>query len=545
MNGKKTFWTLFAIVCSPALSATPVSAAIPAAERATLIALYNSTGGDYWKVNTGWKTPPLAPDGFASAGTEGSWYGITTDPGNSTVIEVRLDGNWLGGAIPADLVQLTNLQTLWLRGNQLTGNIPAVLGSLGQLDSLDLSANQLSGDIPGELGNLANLTGLDLSYNALGGVIPPVLGDLHSLRNLWLHHNSLTGSIPPELGNLANLERLWVGANRLEGEIPGALINLTALLDSASEFRWNALHTSNTSLWGFLCSKQLGTDWDSWQTVAPVAAHAVGSDNTSILVSWSPISYTVDDGGYRIYYSMTAGGPYALYGSTANKSVSSMTVSGLAPGTTYYFVADTFTRPHIWNDNAVTSERTAEFPGTTLTSGTCYSPAILTQPSDQTISSGQSATLSVGATGTAPLHYQWYKGAGTGTPVGTDAPSHITPPLTANAEYWVQVVSACGSVNSSLAIVTVQDTPGTAPKITSIKSKKGKPGAPASIYGLNFSPSAASNIVYFGKLKATPKKASTARLDVTIPAKCRSGRTYKVKVVSGGVSSNVVSFKVR
>ncbi|MEW6365074.1 MAG: hypothetical protein AB1714_10595 [Acidobacteriota bacterium] len=76
-------------------------------------------------------------------------------------------------------------------------------------------------------------------------------------------------------------------------------------------------------------------------------------------------------------------------------------------------------------------------------------------------------------------------------------------------------------------------------------SKKGKPCTPASIYGTNFSPAAASNIVYFGKLKVTPKKASASRLDVNIPAKCRSGRTYKVKVVSGSVTSNVVQFKVR
>jgi len=39
-------------------------------ERAALMALYNATNGDDWFNNTGWKTPPLAADGFAYPGTE-------------------------------------------------------------------------------------------------------------------------------------------------------------------------------------------------------------------------------------------------------------------------------------------------------------------------------------------------------------------------------------------------------------------------------------------------------------------------------------------
>ncbi|MCX6583611.1 MAG: hypothetical protein NT166_25840 [Candidatus Aminicenantes bacterium] len=32
---------------------------IPASERAALIALYNSTNGDSWTNNSGWKPPPF------------------------------------------------------------------------------------------------------------------------------------------------------------------------------------------------------------------------------------------------------------------------------------------------------------------------------------------------------------------------------------------------------------------------------------------------------------------------------------------------------
>lgn len=46
-------------------------------------------------------------------------------------------------------------------------------------------------------------------------------------------------------------------------------------------------------------------------------------------------------------------------------------------------------------------------------------PTITQQPQSQTIASGKQLSLNVIATGTAPLHYQWYKG---NAPVGTDAP---------------------------------------------------------------------------------------------------------------------------
>ena len=55
--------------------------------------------------------------------------------------------------------------------NQLTGEIPAELGNLSNLESLNLSSNRLT-EIPGELGSLSNLTYLYLSDNQLTGCIP-------------------------------------------------------------------------------------------------------------------------------------------------------------------------------------------------------------------------------------------------------------------------------------------------------------------------------------------------------------------------------------
>ena len=136
-------------------------------DRASLVALYNATGGANWTNNTNWLT--TAPIG--------QWHGVTTD-GNGRVTELNLTSNQLKGEIPPELANLTNLKVLALGGNELTGTIPSWLGSLANLRSLSLRDNQLTGEIPAELGRLTNLTVLHLSGNQLTGCVPASLQDV-------------------------------------------------------------------------------------------------------------------------------------------------------------------------------------------------------------------------------------------------------------------------------------------------------------------------------------------------------------------------------
>jgi hypothetical protein len=255
-----------------------LAAAIPSTERAALITFYNSTGGDTWTDNSGWKTPPLDTDGFAMPGTEGSWKGITVENGHVTSIDflgnnlngtlpaqlknlvqlgnlsisnhsqltgsiprelgeitslwqINMPHNGFTGTIPPELGNLTNLIYLSVATNQLTGTIPIQLANLTKLTSLRLDSNNLEGSIPAVLTNLANLEELNLVFNQLTGSIPPQLGNMSNLRMLYLNNNRLTGSIPPEIGNLTNLIALGMEFNQLTGPIPAALGNLTHLND--------------------------------------------------------------------------------------------------------------------------------------------------------------------------------------------------------------------------------------------------------------------------------------------------------------------------
>jgi uncharacterized protein YkwD len=134
--------------------------------------------------------------------------------------------------------------------------------------------------------------------------------------------------------------------------------------------------------------------------------------------------------------------------------------------------ADKFTTPKLtkttryWvrvsNSSGATDSDTA-----TITIGTSEppdaAPKITSQPKDKTISSGQTATLSVTATGTSPLTYKWYQGTSgnTSLPIGgaTNA-SYTTPALTSTTRYWVRVSNSAGAVESEDATVTVSAPEG-------------------------------------------------------------------------------------
>ncbi len=98
----------------------------------------------------------------------------------------------------------------------------------------------------------------------------------------------------------------------------------------------------------------------------------------------------------------------------------------------------------------------------------CVPPAISLHPSDKTITPpAVSASLTVLATGTAPLTYQWYVGnsGDTSTPTGTNSNSiTVTPAVTTN--YWVRITGQCAPAkDSNTATVTV--LPCEPPAITS------------------------------------------------------------------------------
>ena len=80
-------------------------------------------------------------------------------------------------------------------------------------------------------------------------------------------------------------------------------------------------------------------------------------------------------------------------------------------------------------------------------------PTITTPPQSASVVPGQSVTLTVVATGTPPLHYQWDQA---GVPIaGATNATYQTPPLTTTTTYAVTVTNVVGFVTSSPVTITV------------------------------------------------------------------------------------------
>jgi pectate lyase len=93
---------------------------------------------------------------------------------------------------------------------------------------------------------------------------------------------------------------------------------------------------------------------------------------------------------------------------------------------------------------------------------TPVAPSILSQPQNQSVSSGQNATFTVVANGTLPLRYQWYHNTNTPVANGTNATLSLTNVQLADAGgYSVLVSNSFGSVTSRVAPLTVFAVPPT------------------------------------------------------------------------------------
>ena len=118
------------------------------------------------------------------------------------------------------------------------------------------------------------------------------------------------------------------------------------------------------------------------------------------------------------------------------------------------------------NDAATYSAAVTNSAGTTTSDNAVLTvnaalvgPTITTQPSAQSVTAGQSASLTVAATGSGTLTYQWTKG-GTAISGATSATYTIANTTSANAgSYAVVVTNSVSSVTSTSVTLTVNAAP--------------------------------------------------------------------------------------
>ena len=134
-----------------------------------------------------------------------------------------------------------------------------------------------------------------------------------------------------------------------------------------------------------------------------------------------------------------------------------------APGSGDEILTITTTPTTAAGDHVVTitaDDGTTQASASVFVTVLCDPPFILgiDQPKGSTIGLGRPAQLSVKASGSGPLTYQWYTGASglVNFPLpGGTSPNFTTSALNDTTSYWVRVTNPCGSVNSQTATVNV------------------------------------------------------------------------------------------
>lgn len=170
-------------------------------------------------------------------------------------------------------------------------------------------------------------------------------------------------------------------------------------------------------------------------------------------------------------------------------------------------------------------------------------PTITTQPTGQSVTVGESASFSVGATGSGPLAYQWKKN-GVNLPGATSAIFTIGSTVNVDTgNYSVVVTNAVGLATSGSVSLTVNAAP-VAPSITL------QPAAQSVTAGasVSFSVSAAGSgtLSYQWKKNSAPiPNATSATFTIgTVSSDDAAGYSVVVSNAVGSVTSVIVSLSV-
>lgn len=220
--------------------------------------------------------------------------------------------------------------------------------------------------------------------------------------------------------------------------------------------------TSSSAIMAFPFNAAFGSTLQQWDLDANDTVYGNGPVAPPCI---APTSVSISGGG-----AVPAGGTATLMANVTggNGTFTYAWFEGFPSDTSHPVGSNspTFTTPPIptgtknyWvrvnNDCGNVSASTSVFAQET----TCTTPpAISTQPASQTISSGSSTTLTVSASGSGPLNYQWYQAtsnADTSHPVGTNSPLFTTPALTQSTGFWVLIGNPCGNASSNVATISI------------------------------------------------------------------------------------------
>jgi RHS repeat-associated protein len=400
-------------------------------------------------------------------------------PGTPTLVTNGI--NNFGGVVPGTgstsptgyQVVLNNVSLRYLRTRTTPSVLPGVTPPPAPKGTRSVTLTQTN-QSPGDFSTLLNLTlqntagmvtvppGTYGNFTANGGVgfVLGVAGTnqpaVYNLQNLTLNGTCTLKVVGPILLTVSNgfVANGFVGSSnnpawlQLQIASGGFTVNGNCTLYGLVLVP-NGMVTINASsaLYGISSSDQFTLNAGGLVQWAGSAA-----TNVPPAITQQPVNVTTNVGG-TASFSVTATGTAPLHyqwyfnsGVLANATNSVLTLTGVTTNQAgAYSAVVSNVAGSVTSSNAVL---TVNVP-----------PVITQQPVNVTTNAGGTASFSVTATGTAPLHYQWYFNSGV-LANATNSVLTLTGVTTNQAGAYSAVVSnVAGSVTSSNAVLTVNVPP--------------------------------------------------------------------------------------
>ncbi|KEH19873.1 LRR receptor-like kinase family protein [Medicago truncatula] len=141
-----------------------------------------------------------------------------------------LSSNGLQGSFIEEFCEMKSLGELYLDNNKLSGVLPTCLGNMTSIIRINVGSNSLNSRIPLSLWSLRDILEINFSSNSLIGNLPPEIGNLRAIILLDLSRNQISSNIPTIISSLQTLQNLVLAQNKLIGSIPKSLGQMVSLI---------------------------------------------------------------------------------------------------------------------------------------------------------------------------------------------------------------------------------------------------------------------------------------------------------------------------
>jgi polygalacturonase len=361
----------------------------------------------------------------------------------------------LGLAVPVRATVYLN-QTSWSNANRTTQNLPTTSAWFGsRLGSLTTSSGAMVMKVTGS-------SGMAITYFTPTTNSPPIQLNVGDTLTATF---GFTFNGVPAAGSTSQGFRIGLFDFANGSNVPLRVTN-----DGSFSSSSQGLFVQGYSLFG----KMYGTFADN-QPI-DIRKRTLVSDSSLLGASGDWTSIAKDDLNTNAFDGFANLTPYTLQFVLQRTNLTSLVIaitwSNLVTGAT---LSDSTT------DNSATNfsfdgigfrpSSSSEAPATNdftqvmvQVTSSPVAPSIITQPQDQDISSGQTATFTVGPNGTLPLFYQWYYNTNSPVASATSTTLVLTNvQIAAVGGYSVVISNSYGSVTSVVAALSVTNV---APFIT-------------------------------------------------------------------------------